>query len=294
MFQYATARQLARRSGCALVLALSGDAIPGSHAIYRLRQFNIIGRDVELYELEAADMSRSQRALRRLRTELMLPENPIRLIEEKAVKSFIMPPEAGELMKTGCSLFEPALLTPQKNVRLFGYWQNERYFAGIASIIRAEFTLKHDLDPRSQACLAMIKSGASVFLHVRRGDYLEAKHIDLMGLCPVDYYQTGLALLRQRHGENLHVFVFSDDFEWVRANKIGGEQATLVDWNGDAPQNDLMLMRACQHAIIANSTFGWWGAWLGEWPGQTVIAPKIWYKAIPQYQDIVPERWIRL
>jgi hypothetical protein len=294
MFQYAAARQLAQRSGCALVLALSRDAIPGSHAIYRLRQFNITGCDVELYELEAAYMSRSQRALRGPRMALMLPENSVRLIEEKAVKNFIMPPDAGELLKTDCSLFEPALLTPQKNVRLYGYWQNERYFAEIASTIRAEFTLKHGLDPRNQACLAMIKSRPSVFLHVRRGDYLEAKHIDLMGLCPVDYYQAGLDLLRERHGGNLHVFVFSDDVEWVRSNKIGGEQAIFVDWNRDMPQHDLMLMRACQHAIIANSTFGWWGAWLGEWPGQTVIAPKIWYKAIPHYQDIVPERWIKL
>ena len=58
--------------------------------------------------------------------------------------------------------------------------------------------------------------------------------------------------------------MFSDDPAWVREMKIGGEGAEVIDWNGARPERDLALMSACEHAVIANSTFSWWGAWLGD------------------------------
>ncbi len=294
MFQYATARQLALRCDGELILAPYADGPAGSHAIYRLRHFNITGRDIAFDELDAVIRSRYWRAVRRLIAKFTPLEAPIGPIEEKTIYPFIQQSKAGGLVKTNGLLFNPVVLRRHKNVRLLGYWQNEAYFSAIAATIRREFTLKDELDPRSQACLAMIKSGISVFLHIRRGDYLEPLHADLFGICQASYYINALALLRERHGNDLRIFVFSNDFGWVKDNDIGGKDAVLVDWNEAAPQNDLMLMRACQHAVIANSSFGWWGAWLGEWPGQSVVAPKIWYKAVPEYDDIVPERWMRL
>jgi len=48
---------------------------------------------------------------------------------------------------------------------------------------------------------------------------------------------------------------------------------------------------------IANSSFSWWAAWLGERQGANVIAPARWFNA-PSLQeqagDIIPERWIAL
>jgi hypothetical protein len=35
-----------------------------------------------------------------------------------------------------------------------------------------------------------------------------------------------------------------------------------------------MLMRKCRHFITANSTFNWWGAWLGEATDKIVISPR--------------------
>ena len=60
---------------------------------------------------------------------------------------------------------------------------------------------------------------------------------------------------------------------------------------------ELYMMSLCDHNIIANSSFSWWGAWLNENPNKKVIAPKKWFG--PAYGDIndndlVPETWTRL
>jgi hypothetical protein len=45
----------------------------------------------------------------------------------------------------------------------------------------------------------------------------------------------------------------------------------------------LCLMSLCSHAIIANSSMSWWGAWLIANPNKKVIAPHMWFG--PAYAD---------
>ena len=58
---------------------------------------------------------------------------------------------------------------------------------------------------------------------------------------------------------------------------------------------DLWLMSLCKHAVICNSSFGWWGAWLGDDKNGTIVAPREWFRSkLYDSRDIVPERWLRI
>ena len=70
----------------------------------------------------------------------------------------------------------------------------------------------------------------------------------------------------------------------------------IVDGNGgDRATEDLRLMAACRHHILANSSFSWWGAWLNPSPDKIVVAPEPWFRDKSMDDStIVPERWLRL
>ena len=56
---------------------------------------------------------------------------------------------------------------------------------------------------------------------------------------------------------------------------------------------DMYLMSCARHNIIANSSFGWWGAWLNSNEDKVVIAPKKFLLS-SKGTDICPENWIRV
>ena len=132
----------------------------------------------------------------------------------------------------------------------------------------------------------------SVMVHVRRGDYVSlaaaaANH----GTCTPEYYRAALDLLRQTVPAPT-LFVFSDDPAWATANLRFDVPTRYVSHNPPSePDQDLRLMSACRHAIIANSSFSWWGAWLGQGERRVVIAPSRWFADGRPTPDLIPTDW---
>ncbi len=183
------------------------------------------------------------------------------------------------------------------DVYLSGYWQSERYFNEHEARIREEFRIIRPPDALNRKMLEKIAQVPAVSIHVRRGDYVnDARTNTTHGTCSLDYYRQGLLRIADHKEIDPVVFAFSDDPDWVRQNLDIPFELVLVDHNDSTRgHEDMRLMAACRHHVIANSSFSWWGAWLNPSREKMVIAPKRWF-ADPDLDnpDICPQEWVRL
>jgi len=169
----------------------------------------------------------------------------------------------------------------RESVHLSGYWQNEKYFSNISSIIKQEFLFPDFQCGEATNIAQRIKhSSCSVSIHVRRGDYIEDITTNSVhGICSMEYYDKALQTIIDRYNVSPQLFLFSDDTQWIKNNfDTRGCSFVIVGIpeHKNEPYNDMHLMSLCRHHIIANSSFSWWGAWLSAGKG-VAIAPKRWF-----------------
>lgn len=176
-----------------------------------------------------------------------------------------------------------------------GYWQCFQYVDTNAVEIRKRFAFSQaELSEASRQLLKHIQNTCSVSIHIRRGDYCSPKNkIIYGGLCSLHYYKEAIRRMKTLLQEQPYYFIFTDDPTWVKKH-LYIENSILVDCNqGKNDWEDMALMSSCRHHIIANSSFSWWGAWLGDFPGKQIIAPEWWYNGIPT-PHLLPDTWIRI
>lgn len=268
MFQYAIGRVLALKNNTVLKLDIA-DTFVNADRPYRL----------DVFSISATPAS---------------PQDTAAFTGWRKILSLLWGSGGAAYIRERSMQFDPTALQATGTAYLDGYWQSERYFKKNAHIIREDFTVRAKPTGLNKSLLQQIASTQAVCLHVRRGDYVESKIASLShGTCSLDYYQQAIKLIAQKVLEP-HFFVFSDDPAWVKKNLQIGHSTTHVSHNQNAPEEDLRLMSRCQHFIIANSTFSWWGAWLADNPKKIVIAPKQWFRTLYDDRDLVPKEWVRL
>ncbi|RYF91625.1 MAG: alpha-1,2-fucosyltransferase [Chitinophagaceae bacterium] len=185
--------------------------------------------------------------------------------------------------------FQPAV-HKMKFGFLKGYWQTEQYFLEAATLVRERFTFPAIADEQNKKLLQRFEQGNAVSLHVRRGDYLS---IAQPATLPLAYYNEAIRLITATVPD-ARFFVFSDDIPWVKQN-LHQSNMYYIDWNkGSESFRDMQLMSACQHNIIANSSFSWWGAWLNNNEKKIVIAPQQWMPGLPAGTDVLPKSWVQV
>lgn len=183
-----------------------------------------------------------------------------------------------------------------------GYFQSPKYFAGHEASVRTAITglLQGMLTQAGwEKGRELSQTPGSVAVHVRRGDYVNnplvaAHHGNLQGA----YYEQALATVRDL-GKN-KVMWFSDDTDWVEAELARPEDVVatpaMMAELATGAGGEIALMAACSSRVIANSSFSWWGGWLGEPASEEspVIAPRQWIAgAAESAPDLIPDQWLR-
>lgn len=166
--------------------------------------------------------------------------------------------------------FNPEVLTLSPRTDLYGYFQNQEYFKENRDLILSIFKFKTHFEKIARDFISEIGlKFDKVSLHVRRGDYtlFPAHH----PVCSMDYYSTAM---KKFESEDTKFLIFSDDIDWCRS-QFKGDKFIFVDTG--SPYSDLAIMVQCDHNIIANSSFSWWGAWLNTKIDKKVIAPSRWF-----------------
>lgn len=193
--------------------------------------------------------------------------------------------------------FDARLLSLKVKGTLYldGYWQSEGYFKDVEQSIREDLRIIPPADPLNQRMAEEIRDSNSVVLHVRWFNVPDSEGThNVLG----DYYQHAIALIESKV-ETPRYFVFSDDPEAAREKlALPEERVTVVSHNrgGENAYADLWLMAQCRYFITANSSFSWWGAWLGGSTDKIIITPKLQIKgkAAWGFKGLVPDIWIKV
>lgn len=271
MFQYSFGRYLARKNNTKLKLDISG------YGDDDLRRFSL-----DAFNISATNASRED--VDEFKNYNNLPGKIIDHIKPFRLRKYF---------KYEWVKYDSKFLKIGKNAYLDSYWQSEKYFFDIRDILLKDFSLK--VDTLNKDLVQKIINNDSVSLHVRRTDYITDKRANrIHGVCDGGYYYRAIETITKKL-KNPYFFVFSDDIYWVKNNiKIPGN-VIYVSEKRYKDYEELILMANCKHHIIANSSFSWWGAWLGRYKNKIIIAPQKWLNDERYNTDaVIPDSWIKI
>ena len=185
------------------------------------------------------------------------------------------------------------------HVTLNGYFQSEKYFKNAEKLLRLDFRFKEHIIEEVENHFSSYLNEEPVCILVRdfNPDYdypnCENNHINI----PPEFYEKSIDIL----GRDRMYIICSNNIELTKQQKVF--QGDNFIFNEVVPTDiykghfDLCLMSMCQDFIISNSTFAWWGAWLGNGIGKRVLIPTPWYGPGLSHintDDLYPDEWEKI
>ena len=275
MFQYAMGRFLSLKHNTPLKLDITCFGLQSKRK-FLLNELNIAAQIATEDEIYLTRNFSKNRILRKLFT-----------IYQKNLPYW----KRSQIIEKNPGIADLKVLRCPKTCYLSGYWQSEKYFLTITDTLKNELKLINELPVSLQKFKKEIfDNPGSVSVHVRRGDYVS--EVTNHWVCPISYYQEAIALILQKIPRP-HFYFFSDDIQWTKDNIRLEVPCTYINPSGNDVW-DLELMKNCRSHINANSSFSWWGAWLGERTNSLVIVPNKWFVDRPFPEDRIPGRWKKI
>lgn len=172
------------------------------------------------------------------------------------------------------------------NIVLHGYFQNYPPIQRHEEAIRSIF-----LSGLGNCRISLHDSCHRAGIHVRRGDYLKPPFSDVLPVQPLSYYQEAIHIFPQ---DKTEFYIFSDDIKWCKEQEIFQQLPKKIFVEESNELKALAMMTTCTGGMIcANSSFSWWGAFLGAHKHRKpVIVPKNWFKG--GVGNLFPSEWIQI
>lgn len=176
-----------------------------------------------------------------------------------------------------------------------GFFQSEDYFVNSKEVIQNKFKIKKEWEKKYIEKYYSIfnESDKIIVMHIRRTDYVNFgdDHVGGKNLTlPMSYYDNCLNLINNL--EEYKIVCISDDINFVknyfkeRVNYFFLKNEAIIDFQ---------IILNAEIAIIANSSFSWWAAYLNNKKNKIIYAPKYWFgfkvnTEIPE--NIIPENFL--
>lgn len=160
-------------------------------------------------------------------------------------------------------------LDPSKNWDIQGWFHLYHYWSNHQDCVKNTFKFKTTILDQAINNIERVREGESypiVSMHFRRGDYLEVASLNLT----LDYYNDAISIFLEKF-PYFKLLVFSDDVEWCKG-VLEGDNVYFSENNINYV--DMCMMTLCDHNIIANSSFSWWGAYLNNNSNKMVVCPE--------------------
>lgn len=173
---------------------------------------------------------------------------------------------------------------------IYGYFQSEKYFISIQNEIKKELKVTAKLSTSATEFLKkIVNSDNSVAVSIRWGkDYQDHRYLNVTDK---EYFYKSMKIIASKL-KKVNFFIFSDEPDLVK-EEFNFEYPVVFIKN-TVDYESLKLMYTCDHFIISNSSFSWFGAYLSDNDSKIVLAPKCWTKRHLKMDDIYTDYMIKV
>lgn len=196
---------------------------------------------------------------------------------------------------------ELPVISSTDTIKLSGYFQSYKYFDGYKTEILKEI----GYDTMRDKIKAQMNPSEMISLHFRMGDIIKV-HRDNHIILPVEYYINAVKyIITKTNNPHLKLLYFceAEDNAFVETNYINPLRGLFPNTSYHKASDNvedweqLIWMSLCEHHILANSTFSWWGAYLAsdtDNKNKIICYPDKWQhsKVITHSTiDLFPDNW---